>query len=47
MLGPIPSTAELTTEGRQVEVAALMEGVRRYVHGEVFVLDDRTMYFPA
>ena len=47
VLGPIPSTAELTDEGRQVEVAALMEGVRRYVRGEVFVLADRTMYFPA
>jgi formyltetrahydrofolate deformylase len=47
VLGPMPSTAELTDEGRQVEVAALMEGVRRYVRGEVFVLADRTMYFPA
>ncbi len=47
VLGPTPSTAELTDEGRQVEVAALMEGVRRYVRGEVFALSDRTMYFPA
>jgi hypothetical protein len=30
-----------------VEVTALMEGVGRYVRGEVFVLADRTMYFPA
>jgi formyltetrahydrofolate hydrolase len=47
VLGPMPSTAELTNEGRQVEVAALMEGVRRYVRGEVFVLADRTMHVPA
>jgi formyltetrahydrofolate hydrolase len=47
VLGPMPSTAELTSEGRQVEVAALMEGVRRYVRGEVFALADRTMHFPA
>lgn len=46
-LGPMPSTAELTSAGRQVEVTALLEGVRRYVHGEVFVLADRTMHFPA
>jgi formyltetrahydrofolate deformylase len=46
-LGPMPSTADLTSAGRQVEVTALMEGVRQYVHGEVFVLTDRTMHFPA
>jgi Formyl transferase len=47
VLGPMPSTAELASAGRQVEVTALLEGVRRYVHGEVFVLTDRAMHFPA
>ncbi|MFI6100856.1 formyltransferase family protein [Lentzea sp. NPDC051213] len=46
-LGPMPSTSELSSEGRQVEVTALLTAVRRHVRGEVFVLGDRTMHFPA
>lgn len=46
-LGPIPTARELSIEGRQVEVATMMTAVRRHIRGEVFVLDDRTMFFPA
>jgi hypothetical protein len=30
-----------------MEVAAMMTAVRRRIGGEVFVLGDRTMHFPA
>jgi formyltetrahydrofolate hydrolase len=43
----MPSTSELSTEGRQVEVAALLTAVRRHIRGEVFVFGDRAMHFPA
>lgn len=46
-LGPVPTVRELRAEGRQVEVAAMMTAVRRHIRGEVFVLGDRTMHFPA
>lgn len=46
-LGPVPTVRELRAEGRQVEVAAMMTAVRRRIRGEVFVLGDRTMHFPA
>lgn len=45
-LGPMPSTGQLSLEGRQVEVKAMMDGVRQYLRAEVFVLPGRTMHFP-
>lgn len=46
-LGPTPRTRELSVEGRQVEVTAPMTALKWHALGEVFLLEDRAMHFPA